>query len=108
MATDPRRAFGGAAPAPALKVEGPRVPPQAEEAEKAILGSMLLSRDAVGHAVEIVRSKDAFYVPRHREIWTAMMARYEKNAAIDLVTVSEELRKRNQLEACGGYSYLTS
>ena len=36
MATDPRRAFGGAAPAPALKVEGPRVPPQAEEAEKAI------------------------------------------------------------------------
>ena len=108
MATDPRRAFGGAAPAPALKVEGPRVPPQAEEAEKAILGSMLLSRDAVGHAVEIVRSKDAFYVPRHREIWTAMMALYEKNAAIDLVTVSEELRKRNQLEACGGYSYLTS
>jgi len=110
MAPDSRRAFGGAAPAgaPALKVEAARIPPQAEEAEKAILGSMMLSKDAVGHAIEIVRSKDAFYVPRHREIWSTMMALYERNHAIDLVTVSEELRKRNLLESCGGYSYLTS
>jgi replicative DNA helicase len=108
MTPDSRRAFGGAAPAPALRVEPGRVPPQAEEAEKAILGSMLLSKDAVGHAVEIVRSKDAFYIPRHREIWSAMMALYERNHAIDLVTVSEELRKKNLLESCGGYSYLTS
>ena len=109
MATDPRRTFGGApSGTPPLRVETVRARPQAVEAEKAVLGSMLISKEAVGQAIEVLRGKEAFYEPRHQLIWAAMMTLYEKNHAIDLVTVSEELKKRNQLESCGGYSYLTS
>ncbi len=111
MTPGPRRVFSSRreqSDSPPLKAEVGRVPPHAEDAEKAVLGSMLLSREAVGHAIEIVRSREAFYLPRHQDLWAAMMVLYERNDAIDLVTVSEELRLKNKLEFCGGYSYLTS
>ncbi|HET7903327.1 MAG TPA: DnaB-like helicase N-terminal domain-containing protein, partial [Candidatus Eisenbacteria bacterium] len=84
-----------------------RVPPHSDDAEKAVLGSMLASPDAVTGAIEIL-STDAFYDPRHAKIWRAMTELFERSAPIDLVTVAEELKRRNDFEAVGGYSYLTS
>ncbi|HSQ59759.1 MAG TPA: replicative DNA helicase [Acidobacteriota bacterium] len=84
-----------------------RVPPHSDDAEKAVLGSMLASPDAVTGAIEILAT-DAFYDPRHAKIWRAMTELFERSAPIDLVTVAEELKRRNDFEAVGGYSYLTS
>jgi replicative DNA helicase len=110
MNRSPRRVIGttGRESAPALSAEVGRIPPHATEVEKAILGAMLLSREAVGQAIEILREADAFYDPKHGKIWTAMMALYERNDPIDLVTVSEELRRASQLEGVGGTPYLVS
>ena len=94
--------------APSLNAEVGRVQPHAHEVEKSILGAMMLSRDAVGQAIEIIRSPETFYDPKHGKIWAAMMALSERNDPIDLVTVAEELRRTSSLEAVGGYTYLTS
>jgi len=84
-----------------------RVPPQAAEAEMAVLGSMLLSQEAVGRAIEILGEEENFYSSAHRRIYRACINLYEKNQAVDLVTVSEELRRLKWLDDVGGSVYLT-
>jgi replicative DNA helicase len=93
---------GSALPGP----EG-RVPPQNIEAEMAVLGAMLLSREAVHRAEEIL-TEEAFYREAHRKIFRAITTLSEKNEAADLITVTEELRRQGELEACGGASYVAS
>jgi len=61
-----------------------RLPPQAAEAEMAVLGSMLLSQEAVGRAIEIIGEEESFYSAGHRKIYRACINLYEKNQAVDL------------------------
>ncbi|MFH1942863.1 MAG: replicative DNA helicase [bacterium] len=83
-----------------------RVPPQALDAEMAVLGSMMLDNDCIGKVVEILESSH-FYKTAHRKIFTAAMALYEKNEPMDLITLSEELKRRKELDDVGGAYFLT-
>jgi replicative DNA helicase len=85
---------------PAIAIEGP-VPPQALEAERSVLAAMLLGNEAVGRAVEMMDST-IFYRAAHQRIFDAIVALYNRNEKADSITVTEELRKRNDLEAVGG------
>jgi len=81
------------------------VPPQSLEAEQATLGSMLLERNALLKALEILRPED-YYYDNHRIIFTAIGELFEEDKACDIVTLAEKLRAKNQLETVGGLEYL--
>ncbi|MEE9288664.1 MAG: replicative DNA helicase [Bacteroidota bacterium] len=83
-----------------------RVPPQAVDVEMAILGAMLIDREAISKGLEIL-DEDSFYKEAHRKIFQAVVALFEKSEPADLVTLTEELRRRGQIEAIGGPVYLT-
>ncbi|GAB4329312.1 MAG: replicative DNA helicase [Calditrichia bacterium] len=85
--------------------KGARVPPQAVEVEKAVLGAMLIEKEAVGIAVENI-DETVFYREAHRKIFLAIAALYEQNEPVDLITLTEELKRRDQLEEIGGSYYL--
>jgi len=76
-------------------------PPQALDAERSILAAMMLDQGAIGRAVESIDAR-VFYRAGHAKIFEALVALYTRNEAADLITVSEELRKRGDLEAAGG------
>ena len=79
----------------------PRVPPHNIEAEESVLGAMLLSRDAIVDAVEICASDD-FYKPAHGHVFDAITSLYSQGEPIDPVTVADELRRADLLDAIGG------
>ena len=83
-----------------------RIPPQNIEAERSTLGSMLLEREAIFKAQEIL-TVDDFYREAHRIVWRTVTSLVDKGEPVDLVTVTEYLRNRDQLEQIGGVSYLT-
>ncbi|HAH06249.1 MAG TPA: replicative DNA helicase [Elusimicrobia bacterium] len=83
-----------------------QLPPQAVEAEMAVLGSMLIENFAVERALEVLHSEDVFYKDSHKKIFQAVRNLYERHAKADLVTVSEELRTLRWLADVGGTSYL--
>lgn len=82
-----------------------RIPPQSVEAEEAVLGAMLIDKEAISRAMSVLRSQD-FYHEAHRHIFSAIGDVFDQHGAADLVTVSEELRTRGALEAVGGISYI--
>lgn len=84
-----------------------RIPPQNIEAEQAVLGAMLIEREAISKVAELLRPEDC-YREAHRLIYNAMLELFNKNDAVDMVTVIEFLRKDDKLEAAGGISYITS
>ncbi len=84
-----------------------RIPPQNVEAEQSVLGAMLISRDAIDKAGEILTEED-FYRQDDRIIFSAIMDLHGRNEAVDLVTVTEELRKMGKLEAIGGTAAITA
>jgi len=84
-----------------------RIPPQNIEAEQAVLGAMLIEREAISKVAELLRPEDC-YREAHRLIYHAMLELFNKNDAVDMVTVIEFLRKGDKLEAAGGISYITS
>lgn len=83
-----------------------KLPPQNLEAEQAVLAAILLDNQAINKVVEILH-RDDFYKEAHRKIFGAMLDLNEGSEAIDLITLSDHLRGRNQLDAVGGVSYLT-
>lgn len=83
-----------------------RVPPHSREAEESVLGAILLSDQAANEVMDKLVSDD-FYVPAHQSIFEAIVALYNSNQPLDAVTVSEELRRRGNLEKVGGVGYLT-
>jgi len=86
-----------------------RTPPQAPDIERAVLGAMLIDRDATGAAIEIFSTDDQyFYKPEHGMIYRAVTDLYDKNDPIDQLTVSETLRQRGQLEMIGGEATIAS
>ncbi len=82
------------------------IPPHNIEAEQSVLGSMLLDKEAVAAATEVLRGDD-FYVEAHKEIYEAILDIYDSGTPVDLVTVVEALRQRGTLEAVGGGAYIS-
>lgn len=84
-----------------------KIPPQNLEAEKAALGSMLVEKEAIMRAIEILEPKH-FYKDSHQRIFEAIVALFDRNEPVDITTLSEELKKRQLLTNIGGTAYLTS
>ncbi|MFA6583466.1 MAG: replicative DNA helicase [Elusimicrobiaceae bacterium] len=82
-----------------------RLPPQALDAEKAVLGSMLIEREAIELVMEILEDNH-FYSNNHRTVFNAIKSLYNRGAAVDLITLSEELKSGKTLEIIGGEAYL--
>ena len=84
-----------------------KLPPQNLEAETAVLGSMLLDRDACALAIELLDAA-CFYREAHKKIYSAITKLFDENKAVDLVTAVEELKKTNALDDVGGPAYLAN
>ena len=78
-----------------------RVPPQAVDLEAAVLGAMLLEKEAIAKAIEVL-DDTAFYRPAHQLIFQAMERLFERGEPVDVLTLIEELRRRGDLEKAGG------
>ena len=84
-----------------------KVPPQNVEAEMAVLGSMLIEEDAISSAIEIV-DKNCFYKDTHKKIFDTILNLFNNQKGVDLITLTNELKKGEALDKIGGASYLTS
>lgn len=84
------------------------IPPQSLEAETSLLGSMMLSQDAIGMVLPIITPSEShrFYRPDHRLLFEVLVDMYDQDKPMDLVVVRNELTQRNLLENVGGVSYL--
>ncbi len=82
-----------------------RIPPQNEEAEKAVLGAVMIDKDALMNVSDMLKPSD-FYREGHKEIFSVALDLYKKNEPVDILTVAEELKRRKSLEAIGGRAYL--
>jgi len=89
----------------AMQVQGDRMPPQNNEAEQSVLGSVLLQPSALISAMEFLQTND-FYRRAHQLIFQTMMDLNERNEEIDVITVANLLETNNQLEDAGGAAYL--
>ena len=83
----------------------PKVPPHNLEAEQAVLGGVLLNNDAMNQLMDILSSDD-FYREAHATIFEGMASLYRESEPIDIITLSEVLTRRNQVEKVGGVDYL--
>ena len=88
-------------------LDAARIPPQALDAERSVLGAMLLSRDAIATAIQNLQEQ-AFYKDAHRKIWRVIIDLFDGSTPVDMVTLVEELKKRREIEAVGGVTYLTT
>lgn len=84
-----------------------RIPPHSVESEQSILGSILLDKDAMITVTETIRPDD-FYKEAHKIIYECMIKLSNKNEPIDLITLTEELRRQGHLDDIGGITYITS
>src|SRR6266487_3927015 len=82
-----------------------RALPNSSEAERAILGGILLDNALISQAIEMLKPED-FYVPSHRRIFLAMIALFERGAEINPILIGEELKKDNALETVGGITFI--
>jgi replicative DNA helicase len=82
-----------------------KIPPQSIEAEESVLGGILLDNNALDRAVEVIVADD-FYREAHRKIMRAIIELSERHEPVDLVTLADALRGRNELQDVGGASYL--
>lgn len=82
-----------------------RIPPHNDDAEKSVLGAILLNKEALYEVLEILRPED-FYSEMHKEIYSGIIELYRKSQPVDILTVSEELKKRTTLEMVGGRAYV--
>lgn len=82
-----------------------KIPPHNTDAERSVLGCAMLNKDALFDVVEIVSPED-FYNKAHEEIFRAMRDMYNSGKAVDIVTVTEEMKKRGTLAAAGGSAYI--
>jgi len=101
-----------ARPEPAAALSGgpvfDRTPPQSIEAERSVLGAMLLNPSAVGTAIEVLRehATDVFYVEAHQHIYEAVLSLFRRAMPVDPTTLVEQLNRDGKLDAAGGAAYL--
>jgi replicative DNA helicase len=91
---------------PAKEVPAGKVPPQNLDAEMSLLGAVLIDEETLADVSEHVSAKD-FYDKRHKTVYEAMMRLYERHRPVDLLTLSDELKKKDEFDAIGGSAYLT-
>lgn len=84
-----------------------RIPPNDVQAEQAVLGAMLVDKDAVLTVIEILKPED-FYRSEHAEIYSAIIDLYEKSKPVDLLTVKDQLSVRGKYDVVSGFEYLVS
>ncbi|HEY5601108.1 MAG TPA: replicative DNA helicase [Patescibacteria group bacterium] len=82
-----------------------RIPPQNVEAEQSVLGALLIDKDAIISIAEILKAEH-FYKDSHAEIFRSCLILFEKREPIDLITLTNELKKNGTLEKVGGSAYL--
>ena len=85
-----------------------KLPPQNIDAEQSLLGALLIDKDAIVRISEILSSIDFYRSDQHGPIYEAIQSLFEKREPIDLVTITEELKKKNMLDRIGGSAYLTT
>lgn len=83
-----------------------KLPPQAVDLEEAILGALMLEKDALTTVIDILKP-DSFYKEAHAEIYSAIVELFNNSEPVDLLTVTNKLRKRGKLEFAGGAYYIT-
>src|SRR5688572_1790862 len=96
-----------ATPDPIREQSFERSLPHSAEAERAILGGILIDNGLISQAIELLRPED-FYIPSHRRIFGAMSALFERGGEINPILIGEELKKENALESVGGISFITN
>lgn len=109
MATNIKKEFGNTRnrkPDISTLVYG-KVPPQAPELEEAVLGAIMLQPHALDEVMSICHSSEVFYGPANQKIYSAMLELSKSGYPVDLLTVTEQLRKSSDLELVGGPYYLT-
>ncbi|MDW7739225.1 MAG: replicative DNA helicase [Bacillota bacterium] len=84
-----------------------RIPPQSKEAEQSVLGSMIIDKEAIFAAAELLSDQD-FYSTAHQKIFAAIISLSEKGEPVDIVTLAEELQSNQCLDEVGGRSYLVN
>ncbi len=87
-------------------MNGEKLPPHNVEAEENVIGSLLIDGTAIYGTATIIQPED-FYYEQNRWIYKACLELYQRNEAIDQITVAQELASRGKLEACGGAAYLS-
>lgn len=88
------------------EVPAGKIPPQNIDAEKSLLGAVLIDEETLADISEHVTAKD-FYEKRHAIIYAGMMRLYERHKPVDLLTLTDELKRKNEIEIIGGSAYLT-
>ncbi len=89
-----------------IKKSGTKIPPQDIEAEKSLLGSLMIDKDAIIKIADFLHSED-FYKKSHEQIYNVIEELFSRGEPIDLISVSSRLKEKNQLEEVGGIAYLT-
>lgn len=84
-----------------------KLPPQNVEAEQSVLGAILMDNSALTTALELI-SEDDFYKESHRRIFSSMAELFDRNEPIDIITLTDQLKRKNDLDAVGGSGYLVS
>jgi len=107
--TDRSRGIAGRRQAASLletALDAGKLPPQAPELEQAVLGALMLERNAVNEAIDILQP-ESFYVEAHKKIFDAILGLFRNDQPIDILTVTEELKKRAELDIVGGPFYIS-
>jgi replicative DNA helicase len=88
------------------ETEGIRVPPQAIDVEQAVLAAMMLDKDAITTAIEAI-DETYFYKDSHRKIYMTIVDLFDKHEAVDMLTITEDLKKKGNLDDVGGPYYIS-
>jgi replicative DNA helicase len=91
---------------PYFKTKDLKIPPHNMEAEKALLGSLMMKGEVMHDIVDIV-NEQSFYSTQHRMLWSALLELHTKGSPIDILTISTRLKEKEQLEQVGGMSFLS-
>jgi replicative DNA helicase len=91
---------------PYFKTRDLKIPPHSLEAEKALLGSIMMRGEVMHDIVDIV-SEQSFYSNQHRMVWSTLLELHTKGSPIDILTISARLKEKEQLEQVGGMAFLT-
>src|SRR6056300_523235 len=102
---NPNRMQNASGNNPVISMERGKLPPQAVDLERVILGAMLIDKKGVDEVIDILH-KEAFYVEAHQHIFEAIYDLFQETKPIDILTVSNLLKQKNKLEKVGGDYYL--
>jgi len=89
-----------------LGAHSEKIPPQNLEAERSVLGAMLLEKETIPRVIQIIPNPNYFYLDTHKLIYEGILSLIESNKPVDLITLREEFRKKGKLNKIGGSAYL--